>query len=142
MSPSGSGNVVDETVVDVGSQEIDEEQSLLGDGTAPHPFYFEVVDQIDGMCLVMMAWLSQLADSRYTREIKTDISELTTKVIMFKSSLEMPSTNPEFVRNYDAEWGELKVEFEGLKHLVEALQLPTKRLRRTPSGDEPDTVIE
>lgn len=137
QSSSGNHGDVDESdVVYLGSQ-IDGEPLM-------HPFYFEVVDQIEGACLVMVGWLSKLEDSRYTTEVRTDIAELQMKVTMLKSSLETPSLNPELVRNYQAEWDEIKLEFENLKQIVDGLQIPTKRLRRTPSGDEQvaDTFVD
>ncbi len=78
MSQSGSGSRgdVEETAVYVDSQAFEEQPFFADDTTKPDPLYFEVLDQIDGVCLVMMAWLSQLADSRYTREIEVDINEL------------------------------------------------------------------
>ena len=108
--------------------------------TEPDPLYFELKDQIDGMCLVITSWIEQVGDHRYTKMVREDLEELNYKLSIFLRSLEVPVPDPNYrrmvpdsVREY---WVHLKKEFADFKRMVGNLQEPTKRLRRTPSGDE------
>ena len=104
--------------------------------TEPDPLYFELKDQIDGMTLVVTSWLEQVGDHRYTKHVREDLDELNYKLALFLSSLEVPHGHPTIHSVKDERWVHLKEEFAKLKMMVGNLQKPTKRLRRTPSGDE------
>ena len=107
--------------------------------TEPDPLYFELKDQIDGMRLVITSWIEQVGDHRYTTVVRDDMEELSYKLALFLSSLEVPVPDPDSWRKVPDSvheyWVYLKKEFADFKRMVGNLQEPTKRLRRTPSGD-------
>ena len=108
------------------------------------PLYFEVKDQLNGMCIIISSWTELVGDHRYTQSMRDDLEELNYKLTLFLSSLERPGLQPQHdhsdplvqdVSNREI-FELLKNEFADFKRMVEIMQEPRKRLRRTPSGGE------
>ena len=117
-----------------------------GPPPVPDPWYFELKDEIEGMCLVATTWFEHIGNHIYTRQMREDIEEFQFKMTMFLTSLEYPKpaseTPPldEFgnVRTTKEEyWEYLKDEYNMLKKVADNMRTAPKRVRRTPSGDEP-----
>jgi len=116
-----------------------------GPPPVPDPWYFELKDEIEGMCLVATTWFEHIGNHIYTRQMREDIEEFQFKMTMFLTSLEYPKpaseTPPldEFgnVRTTKEEyWEYLKDEYNMLKKVADNMRTAPKRVRRTPSGDE------
>jgi hypothetical protein len=116
----------------------------------PDPLYFELKDQIDGICFVITSWIEQVGDHRYTQSMRDDLEKLNYKLALFLSSLESPAPESLKVPNdlgvpevpNDEYFEHLKNEFADFKRMVEIMQEPRKRLRHTPSGGEaPDAQM-
>lgn len=107
----------------------------------PDPRYYELKDEIEGMCLVITSWLGQIGIlHRYTTMVRADLDELLFKLATFLSSLENPVPEmyyedryPNAIQDY---YDSLKKQFADFKEMVANMQMPVKRLRRCPSGDE------
>ncbi len=56
--------------------------------TVPDPLFFELKDEIEGMCVVAMSWIQGIGDHIYTRQMREDIEEFELKMTMFLTSLE------------------------------------------------------
>ena len=116
-----------------------------GPPPVPDPWYFELKDEIEGMCLVATTWFEHIGNHIYTRQMREDIEEFQFKMTMFLTSLEYPKpaseTPPldEFgnVRTTKEEfWEHLKDEYDTLRRMSDNIRTAPKRVRRTPSGDE------
>ena len=91
-----------------------------GPPPVPDPWYFELKDEIEGMCLVATTWFEHIGNHIYTRQMREDIEEFQFKMTMFLTSLEYPTPASE-TPSLDA-FGNMRTA--------------PKRVRRTPSGDE------
>jgi hypothetical protein len=117
---------------------------FIGPPPVPDPLYFELKDEVEGMCLVATSWLESLGNHIYTRTMREDIEEFQLKMTMFLTSLEYPGEQAVEVpvgqrariMTKEEFWGHLKDEYEQLKMLSENIRCAPKRVRRTPSGDE------
>ena len=116
-----------------------------GPPPVPDPWFFELKDEIEGMCLVATTWFEHIGNHIYTRQMREDIEEFQFKMTMFLTSLEHPKpaseTPPldEFgnVRTTKEEyWEYLKDEYNMLKKVADNMRTAPKRVRRSRSGDE------
>ena len=119
-----------------------------GPPPVPDPWYFELKEEIEGMCLVATTWFEAIGNHIYTRQMHEDIEEFQFKMTKYLTALEYPkpaSETPlldEFgnVRTTKEEfWEHLKNEYDVLRRMTDNMRMRTapKRVRRTPSGDEP-----
>jgi len=116
-----------------------------GPPPVPDPWYFELKDEIEGMCLVATTWFEHIGNHIYTRQMREDIEEFQFKMTMFLTSLEYPKPTSETpsldefgnVRPTKEEyWEYLKDEYDVLRRMTDNMRTAPKRVRRTPSGDE------
>ena len=116
-----------------------------GPPPVPDPWYFELKDEIEGMCLVATTWFEHIGNHIYTRQMREDIEEFQFKMTMFLTSLEYPKPASETpplddfgnVRTTKEEfWEHLKDEYDTLRRMSDNIRTAPKRVRRTPSGDE------
>ena len=116
-----------------------------GPPPVPDPWYFELKDEIEGMCLVATSWIEHIGNHIYTRQMREDIEEFQFKMTMFLTSLEYPKPASEtppldefgHVRTTKEEyWEYLKNEYDVLRRMTDNMRAAPKRVRRTPSGDE------
>ena len=105
------------------------------DSKLPHPLLAELQPVIDDMCTVIASWDILLGDSLYTTGIKGEVEQLSVKIALFKSSLEVPAADPEVTVNVNSEWSSLVSEFEDLKGTMSGFVMPKKKLRRNATGD-------
>ena len=123
--------------------------NFTGPPPIPDPLYFELKDEVEGMCLVATSWIEHIGNHIYTRQMREDIEEFQFKMTMFLTSLEYPKpaseTPPldEFgeVRTTKEEyWEYMKDEYDVLRRMTDNMRTAPKRVRRTPSGDEAQTL--
>jgi hypothetical protein len=116
-----------------------------GPPPVPDPWFFELKDEIEGMCLVATTWFEHIGNHIYTRQMREDIEEFQFKMTMFLTSLEYPKPASEtppldefgHVRTTKEEyWEYLKDEYDVLRRMTDNMRPAPKRVRRTPSGDE------
>ena len=116
-----------------------------GPPPVPDPLYFELKEEIEGMCLVATTWFEFIGNHIYTRQMREDIEEFQFKMTMFLTSLEYPTPASETpsldafgnVRTTKEEyWEYLKDEYNTLRRMTDNMRTAPKRVRRTPSGDE------
>jgi hypothetical protein len=119
--------------------------NFTGPPPVPDPLYFELKDEVEGMCLVATSWIESFGNHIYTRQMREDIEEFQFKMTMFLTSLEYPKPASETpplddfgnVRTTKEEfWEHLKDEYDTLKRMSDNIRTAPKRVRRTPSGDE------
>ena len=119
--------------------------NFTGPPPVPDPLYFELKDEVEGMCLVATSWIESFGNHIYTRQMREDIEEFQFKMTMFLTSLEYPTPASETpsldafgnVRTTKEEyWEYLKDEYNMLKKVADNMRTAPKRVRRTPSGDE------
>ena len=116
-----------------------------GPPPVPDPWYFELKEEIEGMCLVATTWFEAIGNHIYTRQMHEDIEEFQLKMTKFLTSLEYPKPASETpllddfgnVRTTKEEyWEHLRDEYDVLR-MTDNMRTAPKRVRRTPSGDEP-----
>ena len=44
------------------------------------PLYFEVKDQLNGMCIIVSSWIELVGDHRYTQSMRDDLEEFNYKL--------------------------------------------------------------
>ena len=119
--------------------------NFTGPPPVPDPLYFELKDEVEGMCLVATSWVEDIGNHIYTRQMREDIEEFQFKMTMFLTSLEYPKPTSETpsldefgnVRTTKEEyWEYLKDEYDVLRRMTDNMRTAPKRVRRTPSGDE------
>ena len=98
------------------------------------------------MCLVATSWIECVGNHIYTRQLREDVEELNMKMTIFLTSLEYPVPESEMPRCNDLGnpystkeeyWEHLKDAFYYLSNMFDNMRTAPKRVRRTPSGDEP-----
>ena len=106
----------------------------------PDPLYLRLKDEIEGMGLVATSWLECIGQHTYTTQLREEIAEFQLKMTLFLTYLENPvqasETPPGIGSAKEQIWQNLKDEYDVLKDMVDTMQKPPKRVRRTPFGDE------
>ena len=119
--------------------------NFTGPPPIPDPLYFELKNEIEGMCLVAETWFEHIGNHIYTRQMRDDIEEFLFKMEMFLTSLEYPvpaSEIPPLDEFGDVPttkvdyWEYLKDEYDVLNTMTDNMRTAPKRVHRTPSGDE------
>ena len=118
--------------------------NFTGPPPVPDPWYFELKNEIEGMCLVAETWIEHIGNHLYTRQMREDIEEFQFKMEMFLTSLEYPvpaSEIPALNKFGDVPttkveyWEYLKGEYDVLNTMTDNIRTAPKRVHRTPSAD-------
>ena len=116
------------------------ESQRTGFPPVPDPLYWELKDEIEGMCLVAASWLQCIRQHTYTTQLREDIEQFQMQMTVLLTWLEHPNTSqasPQQIASAKMDyWQDLKDEYAELKDMVNTMRQPAKRVRRNPSGDE------
>ena len=116
------------------------ESQRTGFPPVPDPLYFELKDEVEGMCLVAASWLQCIGQHTYTTQLREDIEQFQMQMTVLLTWLEHPNTSQASQQQIASAkmdyWQDLKDEYAELKDMVNTMRQPAKRVRRNPSGDE------